>query len=653
MELYLFNRTKLIRLFGTVHDAAIAALVFFFSFSVVLGDYRTLTLPFFWSKLAAFTIGSTIVFYVFSLNRGSWRYASIPDLFAIVKASATVVLLFVIASFLFERGEGLPRSVPFFMMLLLIFGLGAPRLAVRLLREGRISARLSGVRRQHGGGRNVLLYGLNDNSEMFLRAVDRLGDDSISVIGILDDTEQNHKLRIHGSKVIGGINALKTVVERRKSRGTIIKELVVADRTLTPAQLANIVEKATNAGVTVSLLPDLTSRHEISENRIVEPKPIHLTDLLGRPEIRIDTVEVARLIDGKCILITGAGGSIGSELVRQVASFNPGQLIITDNSEYLLYKVDLELREKFRSLDIVTLVADVRDRERVMGIFERFRPEIVFHAAALKHVPMMEDNPVEALKTNVLGTRNVADAALDHNARAFVMISTDKAVNPTNVMGATKRAAEAYCQALDLKSETTRFKTVRFGNVVGSNGSVVPRFQEQIAKGGPVTVTHPEIVRFFMSIPEAVRLVLQASGHGLRARTERGKILVLDMGQPVSIVDLATKMIQLAGLRPGIDIKIEFTGLRPGEKLYEELFDDAEVVVPVKEHGYSIATPRTINDKILQKTIGDLSAAVASEDHPTALKLLSHIVPEYVGIGIEQRQPQASPEAGKPTAEGA
>ena len=277
------------------------------------------------------------------------------------------------------------------------------------------------------------------------------------------------------------------------------------------------------------------------------------------------------------------------------------------------------------------MVADVRDRDRMMTLFSTFEPEVVFHAAALKHVPLVEDNPVEALKTNVLGTKNVADAALSVDARAFVMISTDKAVNPTNIMGATKRAAEAYCQALDVKSQTTRFKTVRFGNVIGSNGSVVPRFQDQIARGGPVTVTHPEIVRFFMSIPEAVRLVLQASGHGLRASAERGKILVLDMGKPVSIVDLATKMIQLAGLRPGTDIKIEFSGLRPGEKLYEEMFDDSEDVVPVPQHGYSIATPRTINEKILQKTIADLKFAVETNDDIVALKLLQHIVPEYSG----------------------
>ena len=645
MEILLLNRTRVLRLIGTLHDAIIAGLVFFFSFSVVIGDTRTMMMHLFWVKLVVFIVGSSAVFYAFSLNRGSWRYASVPDLIAIVKASITVVLLFVIITFLVERNVSVPRSVPLFMLMMMVLGLGGSRLAVRLFKEGRIASRLSGLRPRRTVERNVLLYGLNDSAEMFIRAVDRLDDGAISVVAILDDNETNQKVRIHGSKVIGGIDDLKGIVERRAGRGIVIKELVVADRTLTPAQLAHIVEKATNAGVSVSLLPDLTSRHEISEKRIVEPKPIRLTDLLGRPEIRIDTMEVARLIDGKCILITGAGGSIGSELARQIASFNPRQLIISDNSEYLLYTIDLELRETFHSLKVETMVVDVRDRERVMTLFSKLRPDVVFHAAALKHVPLVEDNPVEALKTNVLGTKNVADAALAHDARAFVMISTDKAVNPTNIMGATKRAAEAYCQALDLRSESTRFKTVRFGNVIGSNGSVVPRFQEQIARGGPVTVTHPEIVRFFMSIPEAVRLVLQASGHGLRAKAERGKILVLDMGKPVSIVDLASKMIQLAGLRPGVDIKIEFTGLRPGEKLYEEMFDESEVVVPIPEHGYSIATPRTINDKILQKTVAEMKAAIEAEDQPSALQLLRHIVPEYAGAHSELQRHQQAPNA--------
>jgi FlaA1/EpsC-like NDP-sugar epimerase len=644
----MLDRTRWVRLVGTAHDTIVAAIAFFLAYALAIGPERVWTLPYLPFKAAGFALGGAALFYVFSLNRGSWRYASIADLFAILKASATLVFCYVAASFMFERGAGLPRSTPVFMLLLLVFGLGAPRLAVRLFKERRHSG--AGRRpKPQSEKRRVLLYGLNDNAEMFVRAVARMQDKSIGVMGIVDDAKENHRLRIHGHKVLGSSDALQRIVRERAAKGAVIKELVVADRSLTPAELARLVEKATNAGLAVSRLPDLTSRHEISENQIIELKPINLVDLLGRPEVKVDTLEVARLIDGKRVLITGAGGSIGSELARQIASFNPRSLVLTDNSEFLLYSIDMELRERFLQLDIAAHVADVRDRDRIAALFRDCGPDVVFHAAALKHVPMVEDNPVEAIKTNVLGTQNVADAALAAGTRAFVMISTDKAVNPTSVMGATKRAAEAYCQALDLASGFTRFKTVRFGNVVGSNGSVVPRFRDQIAKGGPITVTHPEIVRYFMSIPEAVRLVLQASGHGMRADAGRGKILVLDMGPPVGIVDLATKMIQLAGLRPGVDIKIEFTGLRPGEKLFEEMFDDSEVVVPVPGRGYSVATPRAMNDKILRKAFGELKAAAHAEDREATLKLLRHVVPEFRPDEQEQRPAPARPRSADAT----
>lgn len=301
--------------------------------------------------------------------------------------------------------------------------------------------------------------------------------------------------------------------------------------------------------------------------------------------------------------------------------------------------LDMELREKYRDLKISTRLMDVRDNIRVSRLFAEMRPDVVFHAAALKHVPLAESNPLEAIKTNFLGTRNVADAALVNEVSSFVMISTDKAVNPTNVMGATKRAAEAYCQALDLSSTKTRFKTVRFGNVLGSNGSVVPRFQEQILAGGPVTVTHPDIVRFFMTIPEAVRLVLNASAEHTGDRLQqRGKIMVLDMGEPVRIVDLAERMMQLAGLKPYVDIDIVFSGLRPGEKLFEELFDPSEVQNMKTEDGYVIASPRVTDKVLLDKSITELQNAIVREDRGRALELLLHIVPEYRSAKAMQEQ---------------
>ena len=317
--------------------------------------------------------------------------------------------------------------------------------------------------------------------------------------------------------MLGELAKLESFLARFAKNDIIITELVIAEHKPSRQRLSELLEVATSAGLKVTRLPEITETASITSNSLFEPKPIELGDLLGRPEVHADVEGVARLVHGKTILATGAGGSIGSELCRQVATFNPRQLIITDSSEYHIYMLDKELREQYPQLSIVTRIVNVRDAGRVSSLFSEYRPEVVFHAAALKHVPLVEENPIEGIKTNVLGTRNVADAALANEVGTFVMISTDKAVNPTNVMGATKRAAEAYCQSLDVSSKKTRFKTVRFGNVLGSNGSVVPRFQEQIAAGGPVTVTHANIVRYFMTIPEAVRLVLHASAHAMRA----------------------------------------------------------------------------------------------------------------------------------------
>jgi O-antigen biosynthesis protein WbqV len=407
--------------------------------------------------------------------------------------------------------------------------------------------------------------------------------------------------------------------------------------------LGEIVELATAANLKVMRLPDQASATMLTSDQLLEPKEIELGDLLGRPEIETDMHGVASMINGRRVLVTGGGGSIGSELCRQIAMLGPKMLIITDNSEFLLYNLDTELRDRHPNLAIVTRILDVRDRGRVNQVFEDHRPEAVFHAAALKHVPLVEENPLEALKTNLLGTRNVADAALATNAASFVMISTDKAVNPTNVMGATKRSAESYCQALDVSSENTRFKTVRFGNVLGSNGSVVPRFKEQIAAGGPVTVTHPDIIRFFMTIPEAVRLVLNASSHALHRKAERGKIMVLDMGKPVRILHLAERMIQLAGFKPHTDIEIVFTGLRPGEKLYEELFDKSEVREETPHDGYFVASPRVIDRMLLNKSVAEVEAAVVREDTERALSILRHIVPEFTPRDGRDDLPGAGP----------
>ncbi len=610
-------------------DVATAAAAFILSYVTAYGDRFPAVIPGLHEKTLAFVGVFVVTYWFFSMHRGSWRYVSIPDLTTILKTCAAAVVLFTVLSFISTRGTNVPRSVPVLTLLYLVVGLSFTRLTYRLFMErvfflatnlDRVSARKT---------RNVLLYGLSDNAESFLRASRRGIKSDFNVAGILDDNIFNQARIIQGVKVLGDFESLATVAARLAKNGIKVSELIVTETSPDRQRLAEIVERTARLGIKASRIPDFTETSLLTSQSILQPKAIDLGDLLGRPEVVSDLEGVARLINNKIVLVTGAGGSIGSELCRQIAEFGPRQLIITDSSEFHLYLLDTEVREKHPALNIVTRIMNVRDQTRVTSIFKEFKPEAVFHAAALKHVPLVEANPLEAIKTNLLGTRNIADAAMHNGAANFVMISTDKAVNPTNVMGATKRAAEAYCQSLDITSQKTRFKTVRFGNVLGSNGSVVPRFQEQIASGGPVTVTHPNIVRFFMTIPEAVRLVLNASAHDHGKEQQRGKIMVLDMGKPVRIVDLAERMIQLAGFRPRVDIDIVFTGLRPGEKLYEELFDPSEMQEHRPEDTYFVASPRVIDKSLLHKSLTTLQEALGREDTARAIEMLNHIVPEY------------------------
>ncbi len=625
-------------------DLLAAAGAFLLSYITILGYPATLAVPSFNFKIIAFVAVAFFVYLVFRPYRGSWRYVSIPDLKTIVLSAGSIVAIYTVGMFMLSRGNDIPRSVLILGFIYLVTAMAGARLAYRMIVERVVYfPSLSGGRERNVNC--VLLCGFSDKAESFIRATRRNLDSQFSIVGIVDDTKMNLGRTIQGVKVLGSLATLEGVIGKLERRGINVGELVITESAPGRARLAEIIERANGLSLTVSRIPDPTEMAELTSNLLLEPKRIELEDLLERPEVKRSVADIARLIQGKVVLATGAGGSIGSELCRQIATFSPAKLIITDHSEFHLYKLDKELREKHPDVDIVSRVVDVRDRTRVSNMFSTFTPEVVFHAAALKHVPLMEENPLEAVKTNILGTRNVADAALESKAATFVMISTDKAVNPTNIMGATKRAAEAYCQSLDITSVHTRFRTVRFGNVLGSNGSVVPRFQEQIAAGGPVTVTHPQIVRYFMTIPEAVSLVLQASGHALNRQGERGKIMVLEMGKPVRIADLAERMILLAGYRPGIDIEIKFTGLRPGEKLYEELFDADEVPDGHGEEGYVVASPRIVDRRLVEKTLNEMQACLTREDAVRAVELLAHIVPEYrkvtsgavpdIGVGAE------------------
>jgi FlaA1/EpsC-like NDP-sugar epimerase len=613
-----------------VHDAVVVMASVGVALYLRLGDaVLDLSPEVIWGMLSISVAIACVVFPLFGLYRGVWRYASMDDLLNITKSATLVVLLSLPLMFLLNRLDEFPRSVPFIQWCLLIVGLGGSRFAYRLLRDLPRGRKRAGARAVP-----VLLVGAGDAAELFIRASRNDPHSPYQVVGVLDNAAEFQGRRIHGVAVLGRLADLPDAVARLSGQRVRLQRLILTDPALLDdAAKRRLLEQAGELDLSVARLPRLTELQDAAEDRAIRPQPVTLNDLLGRAQFANDRAMADKLIGGRRVLITGAGGTIGSELARQIARLGPSRLILLDHSEFNLYGIDLELHERHPDLPLSPILCSIRDRQRVMAVFTAERPELVFHAAALKHVPMVELNPSEGILTNVVGTRNVADAAAAHGALAMVQVSTDKAVKPTSVMGASKRLAEFYCQALDLAGELTgrgaRFMTVRFGNVLGSSGSVVPLFQRQLARGGPLTVTHPEITRYFMSVQEAVALVLQASAHGLEQRQARGQIFVLDMGQPAKIVDVACQIIRLAGLRPDIDVKIVFTGLRPGEKLYEEIFDETEARLDSEVNGILIALSKSINLEVLRRVFDELAGAAQHHDSATLLRLLAHAVPSY------------------------
>jgi FlaA1/EpsC-like NDP-sugar epimerase len=620
-------------LLAFLHDVGMAAASFALALYLRLGEdivnyepRRTALYGLAFSAIAA------CVFLVTGLYRGIWRYASLPDLFNIVRAATLTEVIFLPVMFVFTRLDTLPRSFLLINWLVLIALLGGPRLAYRLFKDRGLDHLLERGRSQHVP---VLLISTKDGADTFIRETVRDPNSAYRVVGILSDTPSRVGRQIYGIPVLGTIDALEDVVARLDRRGRRPQKLVITTQSLAGAEVRRLLDRADALAIPLARLPKLTDfRHTTGDGRrMVEP--IAIEDLLGRSQAVLDRDAMARLIRAREVLITGAGGTIGSELARQIAAFSPERLVLLDNSEFLLYAIDSELREAFPDLPLQPLLGDVRDRSRVDAVVARERPNIVFHAAALKHVPMVEANPIEGVLTNVIGSRNVAEAARAHGVSLLVMISTDKAVDPTSVMGATKRLAEAACQAFDLSEAQrapggTRLVTVRFGNVLGSTGSVVPLFTRQLAVGGPLTVTHPEVTRFFMTVREAVELVLEAaSTTGTEEAESRGKIFVLDMGEPVRIVDLARQMIRLAGLRPDKDIKLDFIGLRPGEKLHEVLFHEDEALVPTHNPALRLAAPRAADYAVVARSIDELEEHARFGRVDRALHLLQRLVPEY------------------------
>ncbi|HVB17148.1 MAG TPA: nucleoside-diphosphate sugar epimerase/dehydratase [Stellaceae bacterium] len=580
-----------------------------------------------------FTAIAAAIFLVTGLYRGIWRYASLPDLFNIARAATLTELVFLPVVFLFTRLDTLPRSFLLIDWLVLVALLGGPRLGYRLFKDRGL-----GHLFEHGRGARVpvLLISTREGADTFIRETARDRNAVYRVIGMLSDTPSRVGRQIYGVPILGTIDSLESVVASLDRRGQRPQKLIITPHGLAGPEVRRLLDRADALAIPLARLPRLTEFQQTRSDVARDIEPIALEDLLGRPQAVLDREAMAQLIRGHRILVTGAGGTIGSELARQIAALAPARLILVDNSEFLLYAIDCELRERWPDRAIRPVLADTRDRNRIDAVIAGEQPQIVFHAAALKHVPMVEANPIEGVLTNVIGSRNVAEAARAHGVALVVMISTDKAVNPASVMGATKRLAEAICQALDLAeaglpASGTRFVTVRFGNVLGSTGSVVPLFTRQLAAGGPLTVTHPEVSRYFMTVREAVELVLEASATAPDAndRDARGKIFVLDMGEPVKIVELARQMIRLAGLIPERDIAISYTGLRPGEKLHEALFHEAESAVPTQHPSLRLAAPRTADYAVLARSIDELEEQARAGHQARVLDLLGRLVPEY------------------------
>jgi len=557
--------------------------------------------------------GVAAITYLFTgLYRHVWEYVSAKDAVNILRTTTITVLLFLPAWFFVTRLETLPRSLPFISWFMLVMLLAGPRLAFRMLKDRH--ARGAAVA---SDATPILLIGAGAEAEQYIR---RAGP-HIRIVGMVTEIYADRiGQAIHGVDVLGRTGDLAKVVASLDARGLRPEKLVLVGPNINGGTVQKLLDVATMLSIPLQ-------RVRSDDGADLTPRPIAIEDLLGRPQSNLDRAAMSEMVRRARVLVTGAGGSIGSELVRQICAQQPAHLALVDNGEFNLYSIDHEVRGKYPALSCATLLADVRDPALLKDIIAREKPDVVFHAAALKHVPMVELNPLEGLLTNAIGARNVADAAVAAGVKTVVMISTDKAVNPSNVMGASKRVAEIYCQAMDLRRMGTRFITVRFGNVLGSAGSVVPLFEKQLAAGGPLTVTHADMTRYFMTTHEAVELVMEAAALG-PTRNDEGAIYVLDMGTPVKIMDLAKQMIFLAGKTPGVDIAIHVTGLRPGEKLAEELFHDGEPPVATDMAGVLIARPRTVDHAVIAAKMAALDDACRRRDEAAALALLADLVPE-------------------------
>jgi len=579
-------------------------------------------------KVLPFIIITKIpVFYIFGLYRGMWRYTSIADLINITKAVA-VSSGFIIMSVLYlNRFSGFSRSVFFMDGIFTFLLLCMHRGTIRYLLQNRDLMPWHAPENERPKKIRLLLIGAGAAAEKVIREIRDNVQVPYEVVGLVDDDLKKHGLKIHGIPVVGGLDNLQECIVR-----TNPEELLIAVASASAEQMQRIIDLCQKSKTKFKVLPSMGEiiRGKLS---VTSSRNIAYKDLLGRPAVHLDQKEIGRYLTGQTVLVTGAGGSIGSELCRQIIRFEPKQIILLDAGEENLYKIQMELHHDHKFLNYVPILCKIQNKTLLKAIFSEYTPAVVFHAAAYKHVPLVETNPWEAVFNNVFATKNLIETAITYKVERFVLVSTDKAVRPTNVMGATKRVTEllmlAYCneRAIDnpnVKKKIPTFMAVRFGNVLGSSGSVIPLFKRQIEKGGPVTVTDPEITRYFMSIEEAAQLILQAGAMG-----DGGEIFILKMGSPIKIVNLARELIKLLGFEPDKDIKIRFTGLRAGEKLYEELITEGEGIVSSKHEKIMVLRGNNISKKELDKLLSGLAHRAAVHDALGIKEVLHDIIPEY------------------------
>ncbi len=614
----MFKKKKVITAIIMLVDALVINIAFVMAFfirfegSFFISNVAQRNFDIYLSNIVTITLLKLVIYYAFGLYRNLWKYASIYEVFQIM--ITTFVGNAVVVSYMYLAQDSLPRGIFAIVILLDIVFIGGIRFSFRVTRS--LKDRSKTTKNMKSGKKRVLVIGAGEAGAQVIKELRDHKEHNSVPVAIIDDNDEKLGARINGLPVIGDRYHIRKAVEKHR-----IDEIIIAIPSMQRQEIRGIIEECNKTKSKLKIVPSMTELID-GEVSISSIREVKIEDLLGRDPVKLDMKGIKGYIEDRVVLVTGGGGSIGSELCRQIAAIKPKKLLILDNYENNAYAIQNEIRRDFPGLDMFTIIASIREKDRMQEVFQNFRPQVVFHAAAHKHVPLMEDNPQEAVKNNIFGTRNVAECADQYGVERFVLISTDKAVNPTNIMGASKRVAEMVIQALDKESKT-EFIAVRFGNVLGSNGSVIPLFKEQIEKGGPVTVTHEEVTRYFMTIPEAVQLVIQTG-----SMAKGGEIFVLDMGEPVKIIDLARNLIRLSGFEPDTDIEIKVVGLRPGEKLYEELLLDGEGLEDTCHEKIFVGKPMYTDFKFLQREL-DILWNTLPQDSSEIKGYMEKIVPTY------------------------